>query len=110
MGDRKVNAPYLKTTNHPFVGISADADVETGAYSPEEFKKMIGKRRLAASSVISDHDAPSDWLLAPLLLILILVFFMYRKPIQEFLSGSNSQKTSYGGLRNIQKKSPVRHF
>merc|ERR1711964_503547 len=68
------------------------------------------KRRLAASSVISNHDAPSDWLLAPLLFILMLVLFMYRKPIQEFLSGSNSVKTSYGGLRKIQKKPPVRHF
>merc|ERR1711964_925657 len=67
-------------------------------------------RRLAACSVISDHDTPSDLLLAPLLFILILVLFMYRKPIQEFLSGSNSAKTSYGGLRKIQKKPPVRHF
>merc|ERR1711964_182258 len=79
-------------------------------YSANRFGEDL-PRRLAGCSVLSDHDAPSDFfILAPLLLILMLVFFMYRKPIQNYFSGSSPAKPSHGGLRNIRKKAPIRHF
>merc|ERR1711964_624431 len=69
----------------------------------------VNRRRLPVCSVLSDHDTPSGsgMILAPLIFVLILVFFMYRKPIQEFFG--SSKKPSYGGVRKIQKKAPVRH-
>merc|ERR1711964_6459 len=67
-------------------------------------------RRLVDSSICKDGDhAPHDlFILAPLLMILMMVFFMYRKPVRNYLSGKTS--VSYKGLtRFIQKKTPVRH-
>merc|ERR1711964_686113 len=67
-------------------------------------------RRLAGCPA-TDHDAPSTgFIFVPLMVILMLVLFMYRKPIQNYFSGSSSAKPSYGGLRNIRKKAPIRHF
>merc|ERR1712098_66282 len=66
---------------------------------PSEWGMGTG-RRLAGCS---DHDAPSDWLIfAPILLILMLVFFIHRRRIQSYFSGA-AMKPSYGGLR-IRKK------
>merc|ERR1711964_652563 len=68
------------------------------------------QRRLVESSICKDGDhAPHDlFILAPLLMILMLVFFMYRKPVRNYLSGKKS--VSFTGLtRFIQKKAPVRH-
>merc|ERR1711964_550997 len=69
--------------------------------------KHVKARRLAA---LGSGQSSAASFLAPLLLILMLVLFMYRKPIQNYFSGSNSAKPSYGGLRNNRKKAPIRHF
>merc|ERR1711964_177523 len=84
---------------------SASVDQRDPALVDPSFQTRA--RRLASCS--ADQSAPSDMLLIPLLLILMMVFFMYRKPIQEFFTRSNSGKTTYGGLRMIHKKAPVRH-
>merc|ERR1711964_599333 len=70
---------------------------------------QLRTRRLAACSVMSDHDA-NLFVFAPFLLILMLVFYMYRKPIQNYFSESRSAKPSSGGLRITRKKAPVRHY
>merc|ERR1711964_463054 len=63
-------------------------------------------RRLAGCSVLSDHDAPSDWFLfAPILLILMLVFFIHRRRVHHYFSNA-VEKPSYEGLRYIRKKAP----
>merc|ERR1712098_721220 len=53
------------------------------------------RRRLDESSLCRDHDVPLPFILAPLFIILMLVLFMYRKPVQRFLYGVG--KPSYGG-------------
>jgi len=72
------------------------------------------RRRLAGCGLSNDHEAPHGlFILAPILMILMMVYFMYRKPLVEiknYLSGSRSEKPSSGGVRNIRKKAPVRHF
>merc|ERR1711964_194634 len=65
-------------------------------------------RRLVGSSLCTDEDAPHGmFIFVPILMILMLVLFMYRKPVLNYLSGKATP--SYKGLRNIQKKAPVRH-
>merc|ERR1711964_697088 len=65
-------------------------------------------RRLAGSSLCTDEDAPHGmFIFVPILMILMLVLFMYRKPVLNYLSGKATP--SYKGLRIIQKKAPVRH-
>merc|ERR1711964_445581 len=66
--------------------------------TPEERALAVTcmQRRLAGSSLTS-HDAPTtSFIFGPILLLLMLVFFMYRKPIQKYFSGSSSAKPSYG--------------
>merc|ERR1711964_480090 len=89
---------------------NAQAAVSRDATDPTtEFQKAWG-RRLVGCGLSNDHDAPHGlFILAPILMILMMVFFMYRKPIQNSFSGSRSAKPSYGGLRNIRKKAPVVH-
>merc|ERR1711964_526499 len=66
----------------------------------------FGRRRLDANSVMSDHDAPCGaFIFVPILLILMLVFFMHRRRIQDYFSGA-VEKPFNRGLRSIQKKSP----
>merc|ERR1711964_865228 len=61
------------------------------------------KRRLAASSLPVDEGAPnSAFIFAPILLILMLIFFMHRRRVQAFFS--ESEKPSLRGLRGIKKK------
>merc|ERR1711964_562649 len=67
----------------------------------------IPGRRLAASS--PTDAAPSEMLiLAPLLFILMLVLFMYRKPIQRYFS-EKASLPSNEGARFIRKNAPVLH-
>merc|ERR1711964_42307 len=65
-------------------------------------------RRLAASPLRVEEEA-SPWVsfLAPLLLILMLVLFMYRKPVQHFFAENASPCCK--GLRSTKQKAPVRH-
>merc|ERR1711964_201580 len=65
-------------------------------------------RRLVGSALCTDEDVPHGmFIFAPILLILMLVLFMYRKPVQAFFADKAS--ASYKGLRFIQKMAPVRH-
>merc|ERR1711964_55892 len=76
---------------------NAQAAVSREATDPTtEFQKAWG-RRLVGCGLSNDHDAPHGlFILAPILMIMMLVFFMYRNPIQKYFSGSNSAKPSQG--------------
>merc|ERR1711964_81381 len=75
-------------------------------YSDSSFADM--NRRLAASPLCAEEDA-SHWMfvLAPLLLLLMPVLFMYRKPAQHFFAEKVSPCCK--NLRSTKQKAPVRH-
>merc|ERR1711964_769282 len=65
----------------------------------------LERRRLAGCELSNDVDAPHGmFLLVPLLMILMLVFFLYRKPIRNRFT--TSQKPFFQRVRGIVKKSP----
>merc|ERR1711964_174269 len=76
--------------------------------SDSELGDTTLQRRLTASPLRVEEEA-SPWVsfLAPLLLILMLVLFMYRKPVQHFFAGNASPCCK--GLRSTKQKAPVRH-
>merc|ERR1711964_74654 len=67
---------------------------------------FLPRRRLTAPSLPTDTAPSAVFILAPLLIILMLVVFMYRKPIQRYFSGKALAPSSKG-LRFIRKKAPI---
>merc|ERR1711964_659024 len=65
-------------------------------------------RRLIANSPSNGENAQSGMLiLAPIFLVLMLLFFMFRKPLGNLLK--ESPKPSFTRPRGIQKKAPIFH-
>lgn len=68
--------------------------------------KVDSSRRLASSSPATDQDASQGMLILGLIMILMLVFYIFRKPLRSLFS---RDKNASKGLRKIKKKPAMWH-
>merc|ERR1711964_878959 len=67
---------------------------------------LARRRRLAAGSLPADAVSPPVMsILAPILLVLMLVFFLFRKPLAHLLK--ETKKPSFTRPRGIRKRAPI---
>merc|ERR1711964_726304 len=67
---------------------------------------LARRRRLAAGSLPADAvSSPVMSILAPILLVLMLVLFLFRKPLANLLK--ETKKPSFTRARGIRKRAPI---